>query len=145
MIKIGDDKRKSIGFKLLIIFIVLFFVSIVLLNFKFDIFYKLIAENQSFFGQIIFIFAFCILGISSRAFSFYYRAKREGFAWRTSNPQQVYFVEYLIISFVASVFIFSILIIMSSLPTYIFYLLGGSVGIVAGYRGYAFLDNMRIG
>lgn len=96
-------------------------------------------------GRILFCFDFFLLGITGRAFA-YHRATKRGVIYAESYPWKSYLFEYVPIGIVASVFIFSVVTAIAPLSsTYVFYFLSGSAGIVAGYRGYAFLDSMKVG
>jgi len=142
------DKRLLIGITLLA-FSIVFFVFLLLAELKWNIvFYKQVDyENTSkIIGRILFCFNFFLLGLASRAFTFYSRAMQRGVPWLESNPWKVYVFEYLPIGAVASIFIFSVITAIQPLSsTHIFYFLSGSVSMVAGCKGYAFLDSIKSG
>lgn len=144
----NEDTRAKIGWEFLKWSIILLLV-IFLINAGWGIvFYKSVdfEDGWKIAGRILFCFNLLIFGIAARAFSFYYRAKRTKSPWIISDPGKVYAIEYTLIGVIASIFIFSIVsAIDQTSSTYVFYLLSGSVSIVAGYKGYAFLDNMKVG
>ena len=142
------DTREKIGRRFLIGFVILLLATLLINSEWGIIFYKSVdfENGWKIIGRILFCFTFVVLGVAGRAFSFYLRAKQTHIPWIESDPWKVYYIEYLLIGIVASIFIFSVVTAIEPLSsTYVFYLLSGSASIVAGYRGYAFLDSMKVG
>lgn len=132
------DKRGVISFYLFIGFILLLVLPFLFQRGCSITFY------ESVFGRILFCFDFFLLGLSWRAFV-YHRATKRGINFIENNPWKSYLFEYIPIGIVISIFIFSIITATfeSIYSTHIFYLLGGSVSAVAGYKGYGFLDSIK--
>lgn len=99
--------------------------------------------------QILFCFDFFLLGVAGRAFAYHRATERGAITYLETNPWKSYLYEYVPLGIAASIFIFStatILIATAKLSsTYIFYFLSGSASIAAGYKGYAFLESIKIG
>lgn len=138
--KSESDKRGVISFYLFVGFILL-----LALPFLFQC-SRIITFYESVFGRILFCFDFFILGLSWRAFA-YHRSTKRGIKYIENNPWKSYLFEYIPIGIVISIFIFSIVTATfeSIYSTHIFYLLSGSISAVAGYKGYGFLDKMKVG
>ena len=142
--KVGDnkksnDRRHIISWRFIIAFIFLLITPYLI---KYNLVFY-----ESILGRIYFCFCFYLLGLSFRAFSYHMATKRGVIFYVDNFPWKSYLFEYVPMGMVVSVFIFSVVTASfeSIYLTPIFYLLTGSIGVVAGYVGYGFLDKIKAG
>ncbi len=138
------DKRGWIAFWFCFSFIIL---SSLLIqcnwNSVLSIFYK-----WEIISRILFCFDLFLLGVGIRAWVWNYNVREGNIILKKPNPWKEYLFQYaLVIGPVVSIFIFSVttiaIVTQPNIPTYIFYFLSGSVSVVAGFKGYMFLDNIK--
>jgi len=129
------NSRTLIGFIYLVLFIIGVLVSIF---WWCDIVFYSDSKTDDLFkiwGRIFFVFIFTLLGISFRAFKW----SKIG----TVSPWGPYFGEYPLISFIATLIIFSgVGLVVENSFGYFFYTLTAPLAIVAGFGGYKTFESL---
>ncbi|MDO8530269.1 MAG: hypothetical protein Q7S10_02585 [bacterium] len=127
-----SNPRILVGFFYLILFII---GLIAMGSWSDSVFYNdsRITELPKILGRISFVFTFTLFGMSLRAFKWSEIGK--------VLPWRAYFFEYLLISLMATLVIFSgVSLAIPNEFGYFFYTFGAPLAIVAGFRGYKTLE-----